>query len=109
MTAREGDAELTREAARKAERLARAKRRPTDVWSTLLRVAGLGWVLVIPLALGIAGGGLLARWLDRPWLAFFGLGLGLAAGVYGVYRQVKLGLQNDALDEVEAHDERRVP
>jgi F0F1-type ATP synthase assembly protein I len=112
MTARGRDAELAREAAHKAERLARARRGPTDVWPTLLRVAGLGWVLVIPLALGIAGGGLLARWLGQPWIVFLGLGLGLAAGVYGVYRQVRLGLANDKLEEPAPDapdDERREP
>lgn len=101
--ARAGDRgdEPLHEGARKAERLARARRRPSDAWSALARVAGLGWVLALPLALGALGGRLVARWLDRPTLALVGLGLGLAAGAYGVYRQVKLGLtpDDDEIDE----------
>jgi F0F1-type ATP synthase assembly protein I len=98
------EADLTREAARKAARLAKARRRPTDVWSSLMRVVGLGWVLVLPLALGAVGGRLVGRWLGRPSIALVGLGLGLAAGAYGVYRQVKLALEDD---DVDPPDERR--
>lgn len=89
------ESDLAKEAAHKAERLAKARRRRSDVWSSLLRVVGLGWVLVLPLVLGAAAGGIVARWLGRPWIALVGLLLGLAAGVYGVFRQVKLGLQDD--------------
>ncbi|MBX3232518.1 MAG: AtpZ/AtpI family protein [Labilithrix sp.] len=87
--------DLARGAAKKAERLARARRMRTDLWTSLVRVVGLGWVLVLPLALGAAGGRLVAEWLDRPRLALVGVGLGLAAGAYGVYAQVKRGLESD--------------
>ncbi len=105
MTRPRPDSEITREASRKAERHARSRRRPMDVWSTLTRVVGLGWVLVLPLALGAAGGRLVARWLGRPPIALVGIVLGLAAGAYGVYRQVKLGLQEDDARD----DEERAP
>ncbi len=95
MTDRPPIADLTREATRKARRLANARLRPTDVWSTLTRVVGLGWVLVLPLALGAALGRLAARGLGRPWIALVGLLLGLVTGAYGVFRQVKLGLSDD--------------
>ena len=83
------------EAVHKAARLARARRRPAAVWSALVRTAGLGWLLVLPLVLGAAGGRLAARWLGRPWIALVGVGVGLAVGGYGVFRQVKLGLEHD--------------
>ncbi len=87
------------EAVHKAERLARARRRPAAVWTALMRVAGLGWMLVLPLALGAAGGRLLARWLERPWIALVGLGLGLVVGAYGVFRQVRRELEEDERSE----------
>lgn len=99
MTSRRSTEEHAHEAVRKAERLARARRGPATVWSALARAAGLGWVLVLPLALGAAGGRLAARWLGRPWIALLGLGLGLATGVYGVFRQLKSGLTPDDRSE----------
>lgn len=84
--------DLAREVASKAERLASSRRRPTDVWSALMRVVGLGWVFVLPLVLGAAAGHFLASSLQRPWVALVGLGLGLVIGAYGVFRQVQLGL-----------------
>ncbi|MBX3259806.1 MAG: AtpZ/AtpI family protein [Labilithrix sp.] len=92
--------------ARRAERLTRARRRPQAVWSALMRVVGLGWVFVLPLAAGAAGGRLLARWLGPRWVALAGLALGLAAGAYGVFRQVKLGLEEDEARRGEEEEER---
>lgn len=89
------DAELTREATRKAARVARSRRTQRDLWSSLVRAAGLGWVLAVPLALGAAGGRLVAGWLGRPWIALAGVALGLVAGAYGLYREVKASLAND--------------
>ncbi len=97
--------ELARDVALKAQRLAEARRRPTDVWSTLLRVAGLGWVLALPAVLGAVGGHFVAAKLQRPFIALVGLGLGLAIGAYGVFRQVKLGLREDT--EARPPDERK--
>lgn len=96
--------DFAREATHRARRLARARRGPADLWSTLASVVGLGWVLVLPLVLGAVLGRLLARSFGRPWVALAGLLIGLAAGGYGVFRQVKLGLRDD---EPAPPDERR--
>lgn len=95
------DDALAREGTRKAERLARARRRRTDAWSSLVHVVGLGWVVAMPLVLGALAGRLLGRWLGRPSLALVGLGLGLVVSVYGLYRQLKVGLADDMEEEAD--------
>ena len=54
-----------------------------------LRLLGMGWYVAAAVILGVAGG----VWLDNilgttPMLTLLGLGLGLAAAVWGGYKMV---------------------
>jgi ATP synthase protein I len=54
-----------------------------------LSTVGLSFVMAI--VLGFGGGYLLDGWLGtRPWLAFLGFFVGLAAGILNVYRVMQL-------------------
>ena len=54
---------------------------------TLGQLSTVGLSFVLALVLGFGGGYWLDGWLGtRPWLAFIGFFVGLAAGVLNVYR-----------------------
>lgn len=91
----------TSEVRRKAERMARARRGRESMWRYLAHVGVLGWMFILPVVLGAAGGHLLARWTGIRFLAVVGLLFGLAAGSYVAWRQVRHSLE-DAEDEAKA-------
>jgi ATP synthase protein I len=55
------------------------------------QLSTLGLSFVMALVMGFGGGYLLDGWLGtKPWLAFLGFFVGLAAGVLNVYRVMQL-------------------
>jgi ATP synthase protein I len=55
------------------------------------QLSTLGLSFVFALVIGFGGGYLLDGWLGtKPWLAFLGFFVGLAAGVLNVFRVMKL-------------------
>jgi ATP synthase protein I len=65
------------------------KRRDPNDWSALALLGQVGLVLVIPMLIGIFAGLFIDKQLhSSPIATLIGLLLGLAAGVYGVYRLV---------------------
>lgn len=61
-----------------------------------MRLVGMGWYVAITILLGVLGG----NWLDQrlgtaPLFLLLGLGLGLAASVYGLYKMLLPLLSSD--------------
>ena len=55
------------------------------------QLSTLGLSFVLALVMGFGGGLLLDNWLGtRPWLAFAGFFIGLAAGILNVYRVMQV-------------------
>ena len=55
------------------------------------QLSTVGLSFVVAIVLGFGGGYLLDGWLGtRPWLAFLGFFVGLAAGITNVYRVMQL-------------------
>jgi ATP synthase protein I len=55
------------------------------------QLSTVGLSFVVAIVMGFGGGYLLDTWLGtRPWLAFLGFFVGLAAGVLNVYRVMQL-------------------
>ena len=55
------------------------------------QLSTLGLSFVFALVIGFGGGYLLDGWIGtKPWLAFLGFFVGLAAGVLNVFRVMKL-------------------
>ncbi len=55
------------------------------------QLSTIGFSFVFALVLGFGGGYVLDGWLGtKPWLAFLGFFLGLAAGILNVYRIMQL-------------------
>ena len=94
------DEPYTSEVRRKAQRMARARRSKDPMWRYLAHVGVLGWMFILPVVLGAAGGHLLARWTGIRWLAVVGLLAGLATGSYVTWRQVR-----GSLEEAEHEDQ----
>jgi ATP synthase protein I len=88
---------------RKAERMAQSRKHRDTAWRYLANVGVLGWMFILPVVLGAAGGHLLARWTGIRFLAVAGLLLGLGAGAYAAWRQVRRSLE-DAEDEAKPGD-----
>jgi predicted F0F1-ATPase subunit len=86
---------------RKADRMRRRRAARDGTWRALGRTVGIGWMVVLPVALGAALGHWLAVRFGLPSLALVGLGLGLGVGVYGAYLQVRRLLVADADDDLE--------
>jgi len=64
-----------------------SKKPPPTVLESLGALAGLGFIIVVPLVLGAGGGYLLdGRLHTRPLFLLLGLLLGLILGVIGAYR-----------------------
>lgn len=80
---------------RKAERMARARRRPLLGWRYLSSVGVLSWLFIVPVVLGVFAGRLVARSWHAPAATLIGLGAGLAAGSYLAFRHVKAALRDD--------------
>ena len=64
---------------------------PQSTWQLIGQLSTIGMSFVFALVLGFGAG----YWLDgvlgtKPWLAFVGFFLGLAAGVLNVYRVMQL-------------------
>ena len=78
---------------KKAARMARARRRHVSPWRALMHVGVLGWIFVLPLVLGVSVGRVVEVRLHVPGATVAGLLLGLAAGVYATWRQVRTSLQ----------------
>ncbi len=60
-------------------------------WMTALQLVGIGWLIVVSIALGFFAG----LWLDNllhtsPWIMLLGLLVGVAAAFVGVYRLIVL-------------------
>jgi Putative F0F1-ATPase subunit Ca2+/Mg2+ transporter len=54
-------------------------------------LSSVGFAFVFAIVIGFGGGYLIDQWLGtRPWLAFLGFFLGLAAGILNVYRIMQL-------------------
>jgi len=64
-----------------------SKKPPPSVWESLGALAGIGFTIVVPIALG-AGVGYYVDGLThtRPLFLLLGLLLGLISGIYGAYR-----------------------
>ncbi len=63
----------------------------------ILRLVGVGWFVAICIGGGAAGGWLADRWLGvAPLLTLLGLGVGIAAGVAGMYRMLMAALRAQA-------------
>lgn len=82
------------EVRKKAQRMARARRSHDPMWRYLAHVGVLGWMFILPVVLGAAGGRLLARWTGMRWLAVVGLLAGLGTGAYVAWRQVRRSLED---------------
>lgn len=100
-----GSGSYTDEVRRKAERMARARKSRDSMWRYLAHVGVLGWMFILPVVLGAAGGHLLARWTGIRFLAIAGLLVGLATGTYVAWRQVRHSLE-DAEDEAKRDNAR---
>ena len=98
-----GSGSYTDEVRRKAERMARARKNRDSMWRYLAHVGVLGWMFILPVVLGAAGGHVLARWTGMRFLAVMGLLLGLGTGAYVAWRQVHQSLE-DAQDEAKPDD-----
>ena len=64
-------------------------------WAAALRLAGVGFFV----AACILGGSLTGLWLDnkldtKPLFVLLGLAVGLAVAFYGVYRMIRLVMNN---------------
>lgn len=79
---------------RKAERMAEGRRARSSAWLALAHAGALGWVLVLPVVLGVALGRLLERTTGRGGLTVLCLLLGLALGAALVTRQVRRALED---------------
>jgi ATP synthase protein I len=64
-----------------------SKKPPPTVWELMGALAGLGFTIVVPIALGAILGSYLDGYLHtRPLFLLLGLLLGLISGIYGAYR-----------------------
>lgn len=86
------------EVQRKADRVLRARARRDPLWRHLGHVGVLGWVLILPVLLGLLLGHLASVRLGTRVPALLGLLAGLAAGIYGAARQVRGALREDEED-----------
>lgn len=84
--------EAVDEIRRKAERMVEARRRRVATWENLVHVGALGFLVVVPTALGAALGRLAGRSLGSPSLALAGLLLGLFLGGYAAWRHIRSSL-----------------
>ncbi len=58
-----------------------------DRWQRVLRLVGVGWYITAAILVGILGGVRLdGVTLRAPLFTLLGLGIGLAAAAWGVYR-----------------------
>lgn len=89
---------------RKAERLARSRRRPPSFWRQLGNVGVLGWLFILPLVGFMGLGHWLGRRVELPWLGLAGGALGLFAGGYGVYRAMRKSLDEAESSEAESSE-----
>ncbi len=101
---REPSDERTREVRRRVERMAEARRRADTFWRHVLNVGTLGWVFILPVVLGAVLGRLGARLWGIKALGVIGLLVGVAAGAYGVYRQVQKSLEEDSEERPRGDD-----
>jgi len=64
-----------------------SKKPPPSVWELLGALGGIGFTIVIPIALGVILGSYLDGYVHtRPLFTLLGLLLGLISGFYGAYR-----------------------
>jgi ATP synthase protein I len=91
----DGIAVFPQEVRRKAARMARGRARGATPWRHLVHVGVLGWMFILPVVGGAFLGGALARITGRAMFAIGPLLLGVAAGAYGVWRQVRGSLRDD--------------
>ena len=66
-----------------------SKKPPPSVWESLGALAGIGFVIAVPIALGVILGSYLDHRLNTGHLfLLLGLLLGLISGFYGAYRLI---------------------
>ncbi len=64
---------------------------------TILWMVGVGWYVAVTILVGVVGG----LWLDgrfssSPLFTLLGLGLGIAAALYGMFRMLTSIMSSDA-------------
>jgi len=68
-------------------------------WAEVLRLVGIGWYIAVCILLGTLGGRWLGQKLDgrsyEVLFTFLGLFLGLIVAFFGVYRLLKVIVQNN--------------
>ena len=58
-------------------------------WLDILRLLGLGWYVVTAIGVGVVAGLLLDNWIDAsPIFTLIGLGLGIVAAFWGMFRML---------------------
>ena len=65
------------------------KKEPPTVWGSLALMGQLGFIIAIPLALGVIGGKYLDGLTHTNVFLYLGLLLGLITGIYLAYRLFK--------------------
>ncbi len=80
--------EYTETVRRKAKRMAVARRRRESLFRHLAQVGVLSWMLVVPLVLSAFLGRLLVDVFHRRELGLASLAVGLATGLWLVWRQL---------------------
>ncbi|MCC6903387.1 MAG: AtpZ/AtpI family protein [Polyangiaceae bacterium] len=83
------------EVRRKAARMRSARRERRSFWSQVAHVGVLGWTFVLPVVAGAFAGRWLARSAGSRVAGVAPLLLGVAVGVYVVWRQVRQSLSDD--------------
>lgn len=78
---------------RKVHRLRLARKSGDTVWRHLAHMGVLGWLMILPILLGLWVGRVIARSTGSPVPLLLGLFSGLGVGAYVVFRQVRSSLE----------------
>lgn len=89
----------TRSIREKAERMAKARRTQTSLWQNLVAGGTLGWAFILPTLGGVVIGRIVARFTHTPAATIAGLLVGMLAGGFAVYWNVRRGLGDDEKKE----------
>lgn len=88
------DEDYSRAVQRRVEWLKRGKKGRSG-WRHLAHVGVLAWTFLLPLLGGAALGRLVAHATGHSWLRVTGLGLGLLAGGYAAWWQIRRSLADE--------------